>query len=174
MKQLGILFILITLSACTASYEVVRHGNKQLSTTDRYYISRPDDGSFGTTNYSNSGEMTRDALFNELTLLGVKAIKGINTQEKQDSLLAAKQQHCSMLIYPTILHWEDRATEWSGLRDRAKIQLEIIDTETGSIVDNTILDLVGTWWTFGGLHPQDMVNESVEDYFQQLFGMDEE
>ena len=122
----------------------------------------------------NSGSMTRDALFSELSRLGVKAVREMNVLDKNKSLEVAKQKQCDVLIYPTILHWEDRATEWSGLRDRARIQVELIDTETDATIDNTTLDLVGTWWTFGGLHPQDMVNESVEDYFRQLFGLNEE
>lgn len=170
MKQLGILIMLITLSACTAKYDVIRHESKQLSTTDSFYVSKPENGTYGTIHYNESGRMTRDAFFNQLSKLGVKAVRDMETRDKASSLIAAKEQQCSALIYPTILHWEDRATEWSGLRDRAQIQVEIINTETGETVDNTTLDLVGTWWTFGGLHPQDMVVETVEDYFQQLFG----
>jgi len=169
MKKLG-LFCLFILSACTAKYDVIRHDDKQLSTTDRYYISNPKDGKYGAKNYVNSGEMTRDALFNELSILGVRVAKADETLGKTDSLRSSKKQGYDILIYPTILHWEDRATEWSGLRDRAKIQLELIDTNTEVTVDNTVFDLVGTWWTFGGLHPQDMVDEAVKEYF--IFHLD--
>jgi len=174
MKQLGLFFILFTLSACTASYDIVRHGDKQLSMTDSYYISTPQDGWYDTQKYNNSGRMTRDALYSELSLLGVETVKGTRFRDKKQSLVAAKQQQCKILLYPSILHWEDRATEWSGIRDKARIQLEMINTETGVTLDNTTLDLVGTWWTLGGHHPQDMVNESVKDYFQQLFVLDGE
>ena len=173
MKKSGILFILFILSACTAKYDVVRNDNKQLSTNDSYYVSKPEDGKYNTINYVNSGEMTRDALYNELKRLDIKAGKEDETQGKAESLSNAKQQGFDVLIYPTILHWEDRATEWSGIRDKAKIKLELIDTDTETTVDSTLFDLVGTWWTLGGLHPQDMVNEAVEEYFQQLFGLDE-
>ncbi len=169
MKKLGLLFAIFILSACTAKYDVIRHDDKQLSINDSYYISNPKDGQYDGDNYVNSGQMTRDALFNELSILGVKAEKADETLSKDDSLLNAKQQGYNILIYPTILHWEDRATEWSGLRDRAKIKLELIDTNTESTVDSTVFDLVGTWWTFGGLHPQDMVDEAVKEYFKEIF-----
>jgi len=172
MKKLGLLLAIFILSACTAKYDVIRHDDKQLSINDSYYISNPKDGKYDGENYVNSGEMTRDALFNELSILGINAEKEDEILSKNDSLLSAKQKGYDILIYPTILHWEDRATEWSGLRDRAKIKLELIDTNTEATVDNTNFDLVGTWWTFGGLHPQDMVDEAVKEYFQKIFNLD--
>ncbi len=81
--------------------------------------------------------MTTNPLFNELSILGVKTEKADETLSKADSLLSARQQGYDILIYPTILHWEDRATEWSGLRDRAKIKLELIDTKTEITVDDS-------------------------------------
>lgn len=66
MKKLGLLFVIFILSACTAKYDVIRHDDKQLSINDSYYISTPKDGKYNGENYINSGEMTRDALFNEL------------------------------------------------------------------------------------------------------------
>ncbi|GAW87913.1 conserved hypothetical protein [Bathymodiolus platifrons methanotrophic gill symbiont] len=172
MKKSGLLFIMFILSGCTAKYDVIRYDNTQLSINDSYYISNPKDGKYAEINYVNSGEMTRDALFNELSTLGVKTEKADKTLSKIDSLLSAKQQGYVFLIYPTILHWEDRATEWSGLRDRAKIKLELIDTDTKVTVDNAIFNLVGTWWTFGGLHPQDMVSEAVKEYFKKVFDLE--
>lgn len=171
MKQLTILVVPIILTACTAKYDVIRHDdNKLLSVADSYYISEPADGVYETKNYVNSGKMTRDALFKNLTEFGIKAKKGVGASSKSEALLAAKEQNFDVLIYPTILHWEDRATEWSGLRDRAKIKLELIDTETGVTVDNTMFDLVGTWWTLGGLHPEDMLDKPARTYFKRLFG----
>lgn len=173
MKKSGLFLLAIILSACTAKYDVLRHDNQQLSMSDSYFIAKPDNGKYGTIDYVNSGEMTQNALFNELKRLNIKVEKEKHTQEKQISLINARDKGFDILIFPTILHWEDRATEWSGLRDRAKINLELISTQSEQTIDNALLDLVGTWWTFGGLHPQDMVNEAVENYFQKLFGLEQ-
>jgi hypothetical protein len=159
----------LMLSACTANYQVIRHDSKPLAATEAYYIATPVNGRYDTINYANSGTMTRDLLFAGLTERGIRAAHGTASQ-KDDALAEARQQGFNRLIYPTILHWEDRATEWSGLRDRAKIDIEIIDTATNRQLDHTVLDLVGTWWTMGGLHPQDLVEEAMEDYFGKLFG----
>jgi hypothetical protein len=159
----------LLLPACTANYQVIRHDSKPMAATDSYCISTPADGTYGEIRYAKSGAMTRDLLFTGLTGRGIRAMR-TDATKKNEAIDAARQQGYSRLVYPTILHWEDRATEWSGLRDRAKIDIEIIDTATDRPLDHTVLDLVGTWWTLGGLHPQDLVEEAMEDYFGKLFG----
>ena len=169
MIKTGTLLLFFLLTACTAKYDIVRDKSKQLSMDQSFYVSQPKDGYYGEINYKKSGAMTRDAFYNELAKLEVQAEKEEGFQGKETSLANAKAKGFDILMFSTILHWEDRATEWSGKRDRANIKIELIDTQTESIVDSTLFNLVGTWWTFGGLHPQDMVNETTEAYFQQLF-----
>lgn len=40
-------------------------------------------------------------------------------------------------VEPIILHWEDRATEWSGKSDKVEIQIITYDTKTKSEIGNT-------------------------------------
>jgi hypothetical protein len=161
--------VALMINGCTANYQIRRADSIPLAKTDQYCISTPADGTYGEIRYAKSGAMTRDLLFTGLTERGIRATR-TDATKKNDALDAARQQGYSRLIYPTILHWEDRATEWSGLRDRAKIDIEIIDAATERQVDHTVLDLVGTWWTLGGLHPQDLVEEASDEYFERLFG----
>ena len=169
MKSIVIVCLLLTLSACTANYQIIRHDHVPLATTDTYYVATPANGRYNEIRYDNSGEMTRDILISGLVKRGIRATGGLSGT-KDAAMADAKTQQCNRLVYSTILHWEDRATEWSGIRDKAKVAIDIIDTESGKTLDNTVLDLTGTWWTLGGLHPQDLVEEASEDYFNQLFG----
>ncbi len=169
IKIISIAYMCLLLTDCTANYQITRHEYQRLSKTDSYYIALPENGRYGTINYPNSGAATRDILFSGFVSRGIPAMLGTKTQ-KNDALVDAQTQHFNRLVYPVILHWEDRATEWSGLRDRAKINIEVIDIETGETLDSTLLDLTGTWWTFGGLHPQNLVEEASVDYFEELFG----
>jgi hypothetical protein len=73
------------------------------------------------------------------------------------------------LVYPTILHWEDRATEWSGIPDRVEIKIEIIGATTGKGLDSAIIKGKSGLATFGGDHPQDLLPKPVEDYVSGLF-----
>ena len=73
------------------------------------------------------------------------------------------------MMYPTILHWEDRATEWNFLSDEIKIKIELIDVINGQ-VDETVF-IVGESGiaTLGGDHPQDLLGDPLEDYISKLF-----
>jgi len=52
-----------------------------------------------------------------------------------------------------ILHWEDRATEWSGLPDKIEIKVIIYDTKSGREISSAVLSGRSKWTTFGGDHP---------------------
>ena len=64
------------------------------------------------------------------------------------------------LIEPKILHWEDRATEWSGKADRVKVSLPLY--RSGSLVGSALVTANSSWWTFGGDHPEDLLDTPFE------------
>jgi hypothetical protein len=70
-------------------------------------------------------------------------------------------------VVPTILGWEDRATEWSGLPDRIKIELRTIDP-AGRSRDATIVSGSSKWATLGGDHPQDMLAPALAPWASEL------
>jgi hypothetical protein len=41
-------------------------------------------------------------------------------------LTHAKENNYGYLVFPTILEWEDRATEWSGIPDKASIKIAMV------------------------------------------------
>jgi len=74
-------------------------------------------------------------------------------------------------IQSEILHWEDRATEWSGLPDRIEIKISVYDTHSGAELASSILSARSKWATFGGDHPQDLLPEPVKQYVESLYGV---
>ena len=70
---------------------------------------------------------------------------------------------------PEILHWEDRATEWSGKSDRIEIQLVIYDAVTRKELANSSYTGTSKWATFGGDHPQDLLPEPTYQYVNGLY-----
>jgi hypothetical protein len=67
------------------------------------------------------------------------------------------------------LHWEDRATEWSGKSDRLEIQLVIFNVHTGDELANATLTGKSKWATFGGDHPQDLLENPILEYVASLY-----
>ncbi len=89
--------------------------------------------------------------------------------ELPESLQDARARGADYYIRVEILHWEDRATEWSGLSDKVTIKLLVINSETEAIADSVTIDGKSRWATFGGDHPQDLLEKPLQDYVSRLF-----
>lgn len=72
-------------------------------------------------------------------------------------------------VKPVILHWEERATEWSGKPDVIEIQVVIYDTLSKKSIANSSFKGASKWATFGGDHPQDLLPEPTEKYVKALY-----
>jgi hypothetical protein len=72
-------------------------------------------------------------------------------------------------VEPDILHWEDRATEWSGIPDRIEIKISVYDAISGAELASSIVSGKSKWGTFGGDHPQDLLPEPVNKYVESLY-----
>ena len=72
------------------------------------------------------------------------------------------------LFVSKILHWEDRATEWSLLSDKITVNYVIYDTHSGEKIASTTASATSGLATFGGDHPQDFVPKTVEDFLNEL------
>ncbi len=72
-------------------------------------------------------------------------------------------------IIPEILHWEDRATEWSGKPDKIEIKVTIHEGQDSKELTSAIISGKSKWATFGGYHPQDLLPEPLNKYIESLF-----
>jgi hypothetical protein len=94
---------------------------------------------------------------------------GTAGQDKDGALEKAKAGGYTYLIYPVILHWEDRATEWSGIPDKITVEISVIDVATGAVLDSARIEGKSKWATLGGDHPQDLLEKPLTDYARTLF-----
>ena len=134
-------------------------------------ISVPADGMYGSTVYDNSGRMTAEAVRAAFAKHASSAdiITGCTGK---DCLNIVDDQMCGYFVMPVIRHWEDRATEWSGKSDRIDIQLVIFDAATKEEVANSSYTGKSKWMTFGGDHPQDLLEEPTNELVNDLYGID--
>jgi hypothetical protein len=56
-----------------------------------------------------------------------------------------------------LLRREDRATEWSGISDKAEVNISIYDVTIGRRITNATVGGRSPYFTFGGDHPQDIL-----------------
>ncbi|PTX93471.1 hypothetical protein DB345_17850 [Spartobacteria bacterium LR76] len=72
------------------------------------------------------------------------------------------------VVKPQLLHWEDRATEWSGKADRVKVSLPLY--RDGKLVGSALVTANSSWWTLGGDQPEDLIDQPFAVYAAKLAG----
>lgn len=165
-----LLTLVLLGTGCVTRYsETGRFENAKMSSSGSALIVVPKDGFYGKDTYTGSGLMTaravQAAFYAHLTR--VEILEG---DLKDDMAFArANTDNYTYLIEPLILHWEDRATEWSGLPDQIQIGIKVFDAATHQPIAGTMIEGASSWWTLGGDHPQDLLRKPLSDYAGSLF-----
>lgn len=91
------------------------------------------------------------------------------TDSFEDAVSQAQLTDQDILIFPTILHWEDRATEWSMIPDKVEVKVDVINVRTGDVISSGIIKGSSGLVTLGGDHPQDLLPGPVAEFVSELF-----
>lgn len=172
MKNPILFWVVVFLSGCSATYQqdIVKSPQSTLSRGKGIFIATPKNGWYGKTEYRNSGKMTADAVKAAFARFSINVI----VSEKcfgLDCLKVIATEHYEYYVQLEILHWEDRATEWSGLPDRIEVKISVYDSRLGTELASSILSARSKWATLGGDHPQDLLPEPVTQYVESLYGV---
>jgi len=177
MRIIAFFAIAIFMSGCADSTKFIRPdyvNPQELSKIKRdslIYVSVPIDGSYGTKKYIGSGRMVAEIIRNA-TIKHTdpdSVVIGTTPATRADALRYARENGFDYLFYPLILHWEDRATEWSGIPDKIELRIDVIETMNDSIIDAAIVTGTSGLATLGGDHPQDLVPDPVNQFVNGLF-----
>ncbi len=170
LKLLFILIVAILLSGCATAY---KHNELKpiaikLDPSQGVLISTPEDGWYESTQYRNSGRMT----VNAVKAAFAKFASVVDIEDSchgDDCFNAINKEKYGYYVKPEILHWEERATEWSGKPDRIEIQLAIFNAATKEEIANSSYTGKSKWATLGGDHPQDLLPEPTNQYVSSLY-----
>ena len=166
-KIFALLLIPIVMTGCTSTYnmEVLKSPDSKLLRTHSVAIQTPSNGSFGEQSYAGSGKMTADA-FRSGFLRYSSDVKTVPTGKTKSNFSNSSNTY---YVEPEILHWEERATEWSGRRDKIEIKVNVYDTRSMNTVSSVIFTGKSKWATFGGDHPQELLPTPIENYLKTLY-----
>ena len=170
--KLKMLWVLITILAtgCTASYKhsELKPITASLDGSQGVLISTPPNGWYENTQYRNSGKMTVNAVRAAFSKYA-SIVDVTDSCHKDDCLAGIDAKRYGYYVKPAILHWEERATEWSGKTDRIEIQIVVFDAETQGELTNATYTGKSKWATFGGDHPQDLLIDPTNQYVETLY-----
>ncbi|MEL0550759.1 uncharacterized protein DUF4823 [Raoultella sp. BIGb0399] len=160
----------LLLSGCSAKYQSaeVTKSTELLMKNKPVVIAQPENGVYQTTVYNGSGATSAQAVLAAFSHYTDNA----SVVPVCSTLSCLKEKHTlteGYYVVPQILHWEDRATEWSGIPDRMELKITVYNSATDHVVASSILSGKSKWATFGGDHPQDLLPQPVNNYIASLY-----
>src|SRR5690606_13183371 len=89
--------------------------------------------------YSGSGGLAAQAVAVAFSPYLSRVIVGVKREDFNTALESAKAGGYGYLLYPEILLWEDRATEWSGRPDQASVKVSVVRADSGAVIDSAVV-----------------------------------
>ncbi len=171
MRIAPCLFVGLVLASCSHTQRVVRQSpsTAKFASTDSFYVAVPADGTFETKSYTGSGQKTAAIVRTELARRATRVEIGLAYESTDEARAKATAAGLTYAVLPSILHWEDRATEWSGRTGKVTIRMVVIRAATGEEVDSANIEGESRAVSFGGDHPEDLLAVPVDEYFVALF-----
>lgn len=171
MKLATLLLLAAMMTGCVSKYKTDAYEApvQKLSTTAGAYVTMAKNGSYGSKQYPNSGYLLSSATMAAVSLHLARVEQATTMETIEEALSSAQRMGLTHVFQPIILHWEDRATEWSGKPDRITIKVVVWSVETGAHVSSTVLRASSKWGTFGGDHPQDLPSGAITPFVNKLF-----
>jgi hypothetical protein len=171
MRLVLVVLFVSLISACADTHQLLRAGREtpKLESNRTVYVSVPKDGRYGHIVYSGSGSNTSQVVLMAFSRYAMRVETGHAYQSLEEALNSAQKIGAAYLVVPTILEWEDRATEWSAIPDKASIKISVVDVRNGETVDSVVIKGKSGLATFGGDHPQDLLPKPVGEYAKSLF-----
>ncbi|MFM4826940.1 DUF4823 domain-containing protein [Aeromonas bivalvium] len=142
--------------------------NVQLFPSNAVYIALSQDGQYGNHYYAGSGKMVSETIKGELVTTLNNVVIAKEPEDYNTALNLASSRKFDYLVYPTVLHWEDRATEWSAKADKVKVKIVVVDVKSGSVVKSGIIEGKSGLATFGGDKPQDLLPEPTKEFLSSM------
>lgn len=170
MRRIGLLLLPVIVAGCTATYtrSDLPGPTVKLELRMVVAIATPANGSYGGKEYAGSGSSTATAVQAAFAKFAreTSVVADCQTLSCLTEKIGANADY---LVVPEILHWEDRNTEWSGIKDKLEVRLAIYDARSAKLLAVSSLAGKSKWATFGGDHPQDLLPEPINNYVASLF-----
>src|SRR5687767_7820518 len=131
-------FLMMAMTACKNTYkQEVREEQplrEPLSAKSKIYIAMPEDAMDKKETAAGSGKRTTLA-FQEAFQRHTRNVITAKLPETQTAALGqARRMRCDYVVLPTIIEWKERPTEWTGVRDRLTLKVDLLEVETGAVI----------------------------------------
>ena len=144
------------LSSCISHRELAIQIPASVPVGTSIEVLTPTDGTFESEDYPGSGNTVAGKLTAALT------------PYYPGSAVVTSAPKGGYSLRPQLLHWENRATEWSGRPDRVKVSLPLY--RDGKLIGSALVTANSSWWTLGGDQPDGLIDLPFAVYASMLAG----
>jgi len=163
------IFLLASFGCATSRTNIQIPLKSEIDKTKIIYVMQAKDGAYGDIKYNGSGLNVSRRILSILRKVQPLAQLVEETNET-DAAKNAKEKGASYLIVPDLLHWEDRATEWSGYRDKVQIELRLLSLDPLDVISSQDYSTTNNSITFLNTKPEDLLDERFEEFIYQFLG----
>jgi hypothetical protein len=169
MRLLVVPIVLIFTACAYASIESDEaRGRRQVSAAGGVWVVVPSDGSYGGTQYGGSGRIVAKRVLEAVRERFPLAQQFADGDEGAAARIAA-DQGVDLIVSPTILHWEDRATAWSGFRDKVRIEVRLLGVEPPELISDVTFESRNNSITLLDRRPEDLLDDDFDEAVSSLF-----
>ncbi len=173
MRKLYLLLAIGFLTSCAPTYQVKNlagtQGSVILSKQAGVYITIPANGQYEATTYPGSGQTVAQILADAFSKFAPKVILENRTTSGESAFTAAKSVDAQYVVIPMITHWEQRATEWSGIPSKVAIRVTIFDANSQKELTAVSIDGRSSIMTLSSTNPESMLKDPVSKYVSSLY-----
>jgi hypothetical protein len=167
-----VIAIAVLLAGCADTHSLVRTAGTsipKLDPTKTVYVSVSDDGRYGSIKYPGSGQMVTQIVAGAFSKTALKVRSGVVAEPFERAVESANKDGASYLVIPTILHWEHRRTEWSGIPNQSSVKITVVEVSSGQMLDGAVITAKSGLATFGGDTPQGLLPEPIDKFVSSLY-----
>lgn len=137
----------------------------------RVYVALPEDAMDKHNPVPGSGKRTAIAIQDAFKRHTRNVLVGRSPETLEEAINHARDLNYEYVAIATLLKWEDRPTEWTGVRDKLKAKIDVVAVQTGELLRTTTIDAKGRWMTDGEDAPQDLLADPVDKFVRAMFRM---
>ena len=170
MKKLFCLLIAAVLFiSCSSTYKYDYDNpiDDVLEQNTDIAITVSEDGFYGDDIYTGSGKILSNVVKQELKPYTAKATV-LKNKESLDEITNEELEKYDYIVIPEILHWEDRATAWSGRPDKVKVSIEIYNSKK-ELLKSAVLEGKSASMTLASNDPSELLEKPLSIFFKSVF-----
>jgi hypothetical protein len=159
--------ILILTIAVGCAYSSVDPGVKgsvkRVAPSARMWVLAPEDGAYGKERYHGSGRSVgRRTLSIVRQRFPLAQLPRGRSSDEGAALQRARAGRVDFIVSPEILHWEDRATPWSGFRDKVRVEVRLLRVHPPTLIRSVVFESRNNSITFIDGRPEDLLDRDYE------------